>query len=381
MNNPPLVAHVIHHLQMGGLENGLVNLINRIPPDRYRHCILCIEDFSEFRNRIKRSDVEVIAMRRSTLSTSQLYRRIYDVLVERHPAILHSRNLSGLDALPPALLARVPSRIHSEHGWDVDDLKGAKRRPRLLRRLHSPLVHRYVTVSKDLERYLTDGVGISASRITQIYNGVDTTRFTPTSEKPPGLMPPHFYGEEKVIVGNVGRLQGVKDQASLIRAIGQLLRETPGLRTNLRLAIVGEGAMRSSIENCAAEESVTDILWLAGARDDTSLVYKCFDVFVLPSLNEGISNTLLEAMATGLPTIATAVGGNVELVNDSVSGRLIPPSNPQALATELKTYILDRQLRSRQGAESRRRAVEHFSIDAMVRSYIDVYDAARLWTR
>jgi len=377
MSSPPLIVHVIHHLRMGGLENGVVNLINRIPADRYRHCVLCIEDYSDFRDRIRRPDVEVLAMRRSTLSTVQLYRQIHAILAARRPAILHSRNLSGLDALLPAVAARVPCRVHSEHGWDVGDLNGTRLRPRLLRRLHSPLVNRYVTVSKDLERYLTSAVGIAPSRITQIYNGVDTTRFAPAVEKPAGVLPAHFYGADNVIVGTVGRLHDVKDQVTLVRAVGLLVRQSPGLRDRLRLAIVGEGAMRSVLEACANEEAVTDILWLPGARNDTHRAYQSFDVFALPSLNEGISNTLLEAMGSGLPIVATAVGGNVELVEDRVNGRLIPPLNPQALATELGAYVQDKPLRLRHGAASRERALALFSVETMVASYLRLYDATR----
>ena len=361
---------------MGGLENGVVNLINRTPSGRYRHCVLCIEDYSDFRNRIVREDVDVIALHRSTLSTVGLYRRIHTILRQKRPAILHSRNLSGLDALLPAYLAGVPCRIQGEHGWDVNDLRGRKLRPRLLRRLHSPLVHKYVTVSKDLERYLMNGVGVAPSRITQIYNGVDSTRFAPAREKPPGVMPPEFYGDEKFVVGTVGRLQDVKDHATLVRAVGELLRRMPALRQRLRLAIVGEGRMREAIETCAREEAVTTVLWLPGARDDTARVYQCLDLFALPSLNEGVSNTLLEAMATGLPVIATAVGGNVELVDDGVTGSLVATADPLALANAINAYLVDDELRLRHGAAGRARVLMKFSIEAMVDAYLHLYDEA-----
>ncbi len=123
------------------------------------------------------------------------------------------------------------------------------------------------------------------------------------------------------------------------------------------------------------DEGVADILWLPGARDDTARIYQCLDVFVLPSLNEGISNTLLEAMATGLPVIASSVGGNVELVADRATGRLIAPADSALLATELSAYIEDEQLRIHHGAAGRERALAHFSIEAMVDSYTRLYDA------
>src|SRR5260370_16377476 len=99
MESPPLIAHVIHHLHIGGMENGLVNLINRIPYDRYRHCVICAEDFSDFRDRIERPDVQVLALKKSALTTIQLYRRMRALFKELRPTIVHRRHLSALHAL------------------------------------------------------------------------------------------------------------------------------------------------------------------------------------------------------------------------------------------------------------------------------------------
>jgi sugar transferase (PEP-CTERM/EpsH1 system associated) len=377
MGEPPLVAHVIHHLVVGGMENGMVNLINRIPADRYRHCVICVENASDFRDRIKRDDVQVHAMNKSKVSTAKLYRRIFRLFKDIRPTIVHSRNLSGLDALLPACAANVPIRIHGEHGWDVHDLDGSRVKPRLLRRLHSPLVHRYVTVSKDLEKYLTGKIGVSPSRITQIYNGVDTERFAPSRTKPAGIMPPAFYGAGKLVVGTVGRLQAVKDQPTLVLALARLLRDDPRLRQILRLVIIGDGPQRASLLACVDQEGLADVTWIPGSRDDLPNVYRCLDVFVLSSLKEGVSNTLLEAMATGLPVIVTAVGGNVELVADDLNGRLVPTSNPQVLAAAIEQYIVNDALRFRHGEASRLRALSNFSIDLMVNSYVRLYDSLR----
>jgi len=372
---PPLIAHVIHHLVIGGMENGLVNLINRIPYDRYRHCVICAEDFSDFRDRIERPDVQVLALKKSALTTIQLYRRMRALFKELRPMIVHSRNLSGLDALLPACVARVPIRIHGEHGWDMQDLDGSRLKPRLLRRLHRPMVHRYITVSRELKNYLVDKVGVSPSRITQICNGVDIERFNPALAKPLGMMPPTFYGQDKVVIGTVGRLQPVKDQLTLVRSFGQLLRDEPRLRGIARLAIIGDGPLRDALRDCVDEQGISDVTWTPGARSDVARVYKCLDIFVLPSLKEGISNTVLEAMASGLPIIATAVGGNFELIESDTNGRLVPVSNPPALAAEIKRYVDDVELRMLHGKASRDRVITAFSIDAMVASYLDIYDS------
>jgi sugar transferase (PEP-CTERM/EpsH1 system associated) len=375
MSSPPLIAHVIHHLVMGGMENGLVNLLNRIPPTRYRQCVICAEDFSDFRERIAAQNVEVFALHKSKLTRIGLYRAMLQVLRQLRPSIVHSRNLSGLDALPAAWAAGVPIRVHGEHGWDVTDLDGTRLRPRLLRRLHSPIVTRYVAVSKDLERYLIRNVGISASRITQIYNGVDTAQFAPSKTKPDDILPPHFRGPDKVVIGAVSRLQPVKDPFTLVRGVAELLRSEPSLRAVVRLTFIGDGPLRDALRSCVTDEGIADLTWLPGARNDVAQIYRCLDIFALPSLREGVSNTLLEAMASGLPVIATAVGGNPELIVDNVSGFLIPPSSPQSVAGKLQKYVADAGLRLQHGTAGRDCAVARFSLETMVDSHLRLYDS------
>ncbi len=374
IESPPLVVHVIHHLRMGGLENGLVNLINRMPESAYRHAVVCVEDFSEFRDRLQRPDVEVVALHRSKIGIWGLRRALYALFRQWRPAMLHSRNLSGLDALVPAALAGVRHRVHGEHGRDVDELHRGNRKLDLLRWLHSPLVGRYVTVSRDLQRYLTGRLHIAPSRITQIYNGVDTGRFAPAAGKPAGLLPEGFCGEGAVVFGTVGRAQPIKDQATLIRALARLRRTWPELGARARLAIVGDGPLLADLRAQAAAEGVADQVWLPGARDDVPRVLQSFDVFMLPSLSEGISNTILEAMASRLPLLVTAVGGNVELVEDGVAGRWFAPGEDAALATLMADYLADAQLRGRHAAAARTTALARFSMDAMVAAYRGVYD-------
>src|ERR1700682_2918552 len=125
---PPLIVHVIHHLVIGGMENGIVNLINRLPADQYRHAIVCMDDYSDFRKRITREAVAVYAMHKRELSHVRLYGRLFQLFKKLRPALVHSRNLSGLDSLLPAFLAGVPVRIHGEHGWDMIDVQRKKRR-------------------------------------------------------------------------------------------------------------------------------------------------------------------------------------------------------------------------------------------------------------
>lgn len=383
-----LILHVVHHLQIGGLENGVVNLINQLPPDRFRHVVVCIEDFTDFSSRIERGDVEVVAMQRSRVGVWRLRWMLFKLFRRLRPDIVHTRNLSGLDALLPARLAGAKT-LHSEHGFDVDNLSGAAFRPMLLRRLHAPLVNRYVALSNDLCRVMCERWRIAPTRIQQIYNGVETQKFTPPKqlmqprqpmqEMPAiavrrGLLPPDFQGEGLFIVGTVGRVQAVKDQATLLRALAVIFERYPEWRSDFRLVLVGDGPLMPDLQHLAGALGIAEQTWFAGARQDVAALLQSFDLFVLPSLNEGISNTLLEAMSTGLPLLATAVGGNVELLTQGAVGSTFTPGDHVNLASLMSQYYLTPDLRAAHGAAARTHAVQRFSLQAMVAHYQTVYE-------
>jgi len=370
----PLILHVIHHLVTGGMENGLVSLINNLPASSFRHGIVCIEDYSDFRNRLNGSETEVVALQRSRIGTWRMRYRLFRMFRQLKPAIVHSRNKSGLDALLPARLAGVPHCVHGEHGWDVHDLDGLSIKERVLRRLHSPLVERYVTVSRSLRDYLVERVGIRPERITTICNGVDTDKFRPADRKPAGVLPADLSGDGLVIMGTVGRLQPVKDQQTLLAAFADLVRESGDAAASARLLMVGNGPLREALEQRAQALGIAHLTCFVGDRTDVAQLLQCMDVFVLPSLAEGISNTILEAMATGLPVIATRVGGNVELVRDGECGALFEAGDAAALKRLLAGYLVDPGSRRRHGERSRQLAVESFSLKAMVEGYRGAYE-------
>lgn len=355
------------------MENGLINLVDGLPESEFRHAIACIEDFSDFRQRLRRTDVEVIALDRSRVGIWQVRRRLFALCRRLRPAIAHTRNLSGLDALLPARLAGVPIRVHGEHGWDVDNLRGDRWKPALLRRLHSPLVTRYITVSRHLQRYLVQRVGIAESRITHICNGVDTVRFAPAAERPLVLLPPHLRGEPLFVVGTVGRAQAVKDQATLLRAVARAVAGEPGLRAAMRVAIVGGGPLLEELRTMASALGIADIAWLPGAMEGVPEILQLFDVFAMTSLAEGISNTVLEAMATGLPVLATRVGGNTEIVEDGAWGRHFEPQDVDALAGLLIQYARDPALRRAHAAAARQAALTRYALPVMVERYRQTY--------
>ena len=373
----PLIAHVIYGLKTGGVENGLVNLINHLPVELYRHDIVCITNYSDFRLRIRRPDVECYALHKPPGKVPGFYLNVWRLLRRLRPQIVHTRNLTTLVTQVSAMLAGVPVRIHGEHGRDMLDLDGSNVKYQRVRRMMRPFVHEYIALSRDLEAYLVNKIGVARPRLTQIYNGVDTEVFRPAQPRRPDLPVEGFAAADSVIVGAVGRLQAVKDQVTLVRAFAHVLERRPDLRSRLRLAIVGDGALRQPCLEILAQAGWGHLAWLPGERADVPRLMQGFDVFVLPSLAEGISNTILEAMATGLPIVATRVGGNPELVDEGRTALLVPADDPPAMATAIETYADDASKRAQHGRAGRALAEARFSLPAMVRGYLEVYDRAQ----
>lgn len=361
----PLIVHVIHALSMGGLENGLVNLINGMDAGRFRHAIVCMSHSTDFERRIRRPDVAVYSMHRDRYPIWRTYIELLRLFRRIRPDIVHSRNLSGLDALVPALLAGVRVRVHGEHGRDVDNLDGANPRQLRLKRLFRPLISHYTAVSKDLASDLVCRIGAPAARVTQIYNGVDTARFRPrgSTDRSAG----------RFVIGTVGRLQPVKDQALLIDAYCDAKAADPDAMSGTSLTIVGDGPCRDALISQAQAAGLGDRVMFPGASDDVPAMLRTFDLFVLPSLAEGISNTILEAMASGLPVLATRVGGNADLVIEGKTGAIVPAGDRAAITRAILDYVRNPHLCRSHGLEARLRAEREFSLEAMVRSYAEFY--------
>lgn len=366
--------HVIYALGTGGLENGLVNIINRTPPGRYRHAIVCLTEAFAFAKRIQSPDVQVIELHKGEGHDTALYWRLWKTLRTLRPAVVHTRNLAAMEMQLVAFLTPGARRVHSEHGRDVYDLHGTNRKYNLLRKLVSPFVQRYIAVSRDLENWLTTTVGINPRKVSQIYNGVDQVRFSPRQGKRESPFETGLIDDRSLVVGSVGRLAQVKNQLALIDAFALLVERQPTLRRNIRLLIVGDGPQFAEAEQRIADRDIRDIALLTGDRDDVPELMGLMDVFVLPSLGEGISNTILEAMACGLPIIATHVGGNPELVEPGKNGYLVPSGDIPALAESIGDMVNDAAGRQRMGAASLEQVRDRFNWDRTVQKYLSLYD-------
>jgi len=367
----PLVVHVVYRFDTGGLENGVVNLIDRMRD--WRHAVVALtEAVPSFCERVQRDDVRFVSLHKPPGHGVRLYPRLYRLFRELAPAIVHTRNLAALEAVVPAWAAGVAARVHGEHGRDAEDPHGESRRHQRIRRVYRPFVSRYIALSRDLAGYLHDKVGVTEDRIRQIYNGVDTERFAPAAARRPIAGSP-FDDPALCLIGTVGRMQTVKAQPLLARAFVEALAAHPDLRNRLRLVMVGDGPLRAECEAVLRDAGVRGLAWFAGERADVSDIMRGLDIFALPSLAEGISNTILEAMASALPVLATGVGGNADLVRESETGFVVPPGDVEALARGI-SVLATAPLRARaMGHAGRERVLQHFSLDAMVAAYERTY--------
>lgn len=372
---PPLIVHLIHQLDMGALENGLVNLINYMPRQRYRHVIVCLKDFTEFHSRSKMPGVDIISLNKREGKNWGLYLSLYQTLRRLRPALVHTHNLAGIEGQLLAALAGVRQRVHSEHGRHMADLADSNFKYTLLCRLLRPLVGHFIAVSADLQQWLVEHIGADPARVTHICNGVDSMQFHPRLGPAAAVGPPGFLCDGAFVVGSVGRMAEVKDFKSLVQAFLLLLAQEREPHSRLRLLLVGDGPCRAACQKLVSDAGAANLAWLPGTRDDVAQMMRAMDLFVLPSLAEGSSSVILEAMASALPVVATNVGGTAALIRTDWNGTLVPPSAPALLAEAIANYYHVPGLARRHGARGRRIVLAEHSLEAMANAYLALYDA------
>jgi sugar transferase (PEP-CTERM/EpsH1 system associated) len=358
------VAHVIPSLQVGGLQKVVVRLVDRFR-GRMDHLVLTPAGDGPLRPRFG-PGVDVIALAERPGSPKLNTLRMARVFRAWRPDVVHTRNWTCIDAVLGARLAGVPVVIHGEHGREAGDPEGRNALRRRVRRLLAPLVTEFVAVSRDLARWLVEDVGVPAAKVTQIYNGVDTEAFSPADKE--AARRTLGIRDGAVVIGTVGRLDPVKDHRGLLEAFGRIARHPQA-----QLVVVGDGPCRAELEQVGRRLGLDGRVLMLGERQDVARILRALDVFALPSLGEGISNALLEAMASGLPVIATRVGGNPELVDHGVTGTLVSPRSAEALAAAFDRYLLDPALIRKHGEAGRQRALRDFSLDRMFGAYDSLY--------
>ncbi len=360
----PLVVHVVYRFDTGGLENGVVNLINHLPAERFRHAVVALTDVTGFAQRVQRGDVTLVALRKGPGHGVWLYPRLWKLFRAMAPAIVHTRNIAALEAQVPAWLARVPVRIHGEHGRDVDELNAKRARYLQLRRLYRPFVQHQIALSRELAEYLRDEVGVdSESALTELCNGVDTARFHPAADGGPACIEGcPFDAARCFVVGTVGRMQVVKDQLLLARAFARALALAPQLRSRLRLALIGDGPLKAQCDAVLTEAGVRDMAWLPGERSDVADVMRGFSTASCcrrwPRASPTPSSRRWPAACPCSPPTSAATPS---LVDRGVSGELVPSGDVEVMARRIAALAGntgEAQRMGRAGRAARRAALQ-----------------------
>ena len=362
--------HVLNNLGKGGLENGLVNLVAGSDHERFEHVICTMRGLGPNVERLPHG-TEIVSLRAQgahpRIQTAALMRTIRSL----RPEVVHSRNWGAIEAVVAARLAGSCAVIHSEHGLETDASAPEPRRRIWFRRMAYQLADRVLSVSEQLRVLHARRTGFPERRITVIHNGVDRSRFFPDDATRRRVRSELGVDTSTYCIGCVANLLPVKDHLTLL----QSMVPVAAAAGDWRLIIIGEGPERPRLEAFVNERPD----WqrrvnFLGSVGHVPELLKALDVFVLPSIAEGICNSLLEAMATGLPVIATAVGGNPEVVIDGDSGLLFPAGDDAALAERLLRLRTQDALRAELGRSAMLRVRDQFSMDSMIRSYEQVYD-------
>lgn len=350
------VAHVVESLELGGLEKLVVEFARHADRARFAPMVVTIGPRGLLADEVEALDCPVVSLDRPPGVRSRLgsIARMARIFRREQVGVVHTHSEGPLlFGAPAARLAKVARVVHTRHhGPDL----GSSRRAFAGLALSARWVDCVACVADDgASRAVAEG--IDASKIQTIWNGIDLARFAYQGPAP---------GGPAVVVA---RLIPEKDVATLLRATSIVTRNLP----EFRLEIAGDGADRPTLEALSKDLGLGDHVTFLGRVDDVAALLGRAKMLVLPSRMEGISLTLLEAMARGLPCVATRVGGNPEVVVDGETGLLVPPEDPEALAHALQALWTDPQRAEALGRAGRSRAERHFDIKRTIATYEAIY--------
>ena len=364
------ILHIVNRLDRGGTELAILKLISGLNGGPFAHRLASLRGIEPGLMNVPLPSGEVLSVGTERSGLQFPLFRLTRLMRNYRPHIVHSRNWGAIEAIPAARLACVPVAIHSEHGYELDMFAGLPKRRRLFRRTAYALADAVFAVTRDLRDYHARQAWISPERIRVIYNGVDIQRFSPQPEVRAFLRRKFCLPENRFMVGTVGRMVPIKDHPTLLRAIEILVQR--GIDAHVLLVGSGPELARNQ-QRVETSPELAGRVTFTDASDEVPELLNTMDVFVLPSISEGMSNTLLEAMATSLPVIATQVGGNIEVIEDARSGWLFPARNAETLASLLTLLASHEHLRHQCGAAARERVIERFSLGRMLKDYNDLY--------
>ena len=353
----PVIAHVVLSLKVGGLERVVVDLVKGFRDSNYSCVVCCLETRGEFAAEVDALGVPLYVFhKKDELDLNTIF-RLARFLREHKVTIVHTHNPGPhIYGLLAAWLAGVPVRVHTRHGRNFPDDKKRVWTNRIL----SWGTDMIVPVSDDAGLVATNIERINPKKIHRIWNGIDINLYTPQHDPVAGPL----------VIGTVARLSPEKDQGTMLAAFRHVLEEIP----DARLILVGDGPCAMKLHEEAAKLGMNGHVDFLGQCSNIPEVLKGMSVFTLSSTTEGLSMTLLEAMAAGLPIVATDVGGNRELLRPPQCGLVVPARDPRALGRAYIELLLNPQRRAQMGAASRARAVQYFNMDHTLAEYTKLYD-------
>lgn len=380
MAEPPgiRVAHVVMSLEPGGMENGVVNLCRSLDRRRFSSAVICLARRGEFVRRLQ-SDTEVVCLEKKEGFEPLLARRMARVIADLRADVVHTHNLGPLfyAMLAKRFFGLRAAIVQGEHAELRPDEK--TRRRRVMRSFGYRSCQAIHTVSNGLREEILE-FGATEDKVVGIPNGVDCERFAPGDpgkreecRRELGIEPGEF------VVGMVGRFGAFKRHLELIESFESLASRLP----RLRLLMIGDHGPKKGETLAAMERSVVRdrITWL-GFLEDPAPLYRVMDLLAIPSENEGLSNAMLEAMASGVPCLANPACGAGEVLQDEVNGFLKPMPTPRAIADEIESILQKSDLDLQNVRHAARETVlESHSLSFMVRQYEDLYESALLHSR
>jgi len=359
------IAQVVLSLEIGGMETVIANIARNIDQDVFRLIVICLKKIGSIGHELQEEGFKVIQIKRMAKKISFLYpKRLVDTLRHEKVDIVHSHSGCWHKAAIAGKYSRVKGIIYTEHGRLVPDNNSVI----MLDRIVSRLTDYIVPVSLDLSEYLKEIVRLDHGKIHRIENGINTEYYSP-NDKDKKLLKELKISEETFVIGNIARLAPVKDHFTLVKAFAIARKSHP----NMRLLIVGDGPKRSKLEKLISEMNLSQEVMLLGFRRDIKELLSILDVFVLSSISEGTSITILEAMASGKPVIATNVGGNSRIVIDGKTGFLVPPKQPVLLARKISELIENPKIAKKMGLHGRKVVQTNFSVERMTKKYVSLY--------
>lgn len=363
---PPLVLHLVEKLN-GDDANGLLELLGQMPPERYRHAVLSLQ--SGAATLAPAPGVQIIGLEPRPRLPWSRYLQLYRAVRQLRPDLIHTRSPAGAAGQLLAAAAGVRLRLHSGDdgcastdrscAWSASPAGWCGVGPRLRRALAQRLAATCGTPTEALRR-------CSA--------GIDSLQFHPRLGPPAALGPAGYLRDGVFVVGAAGHMGPQQDYAALVRAFLMLLADEAGPAPRLRLLIAGDGPCRAQCRALLQAGGAEHLAWLPGARADLARLMRAMDVFVQPAPGHDGGRAMLQAMASGLPVVASAAA-LPQLVQPSWTGTLVPPGQPELLADAIADYVRIPGLAQRHGRRGRHLVLSDYSRAAVAHAWLAVYDA------